>query len=322
MVVAKTPGLLIWRALSMLSRVASNLCWMGRYLERSESTARLVNVNFNLLLDLPKSIVLGWEPIVDIVSNRDEFYAKHTEATEANVIDFMVADAENLGSILSTLSSARENARTIREIIPREAFEKINELYIFVNKNKHKAMVRRSRYEFLTEVIEANQMINGILASTMMHDKGYQFLRIGRNIERADMTTRIIDVRSASLLPDTTTEQSAFESLQWMSVLKSLTGYQMYRREMRIRIKRSDVLKFLLLQQDFPRSLLHAIKEVENCVTKLSKNTVICELIHEVEQTLLDANPQVLKQDKLHEFIDDMQLGLSKVYDEIEQTYF
>ena len=306
----------------MLSRVASNLCWMGRYLERAENTARLINVNFNLLLDLPKSIVLGWEPIVDITSNREQFYAAYEQANEINVISFMVTDTENFGSIVSSLDSARENARTIREIIPREAWEQINELYLFAKKNGHKATARRSRYEFLSEVIESIQMITGILSGCMTHDEAYQFMQIGRNLERADMTTRIIDVRSASLLQETETEQSAFENLQWMSVLKSLTAYQMYRREVRLRIRRSDVLKFLLLEERFPRSLLHTLKQVARCVSELPNSQDTLSEIKSVEHNLLEANPQLLIQDKLHVFIDEMQLGLIKVYNEIEATYF
>ena len=308
--------------MSMLSRVANNLCWMGRYLERAENTARLINVNSNLLLDLPRSISLGWEPIVDILSYRELFYSTHKEAVERNVINFMVADQKNLGSIISSLSAARENARTIREIIPREAWEQINELYLYAKDNCQKAQARRSRYEFLSEIIQSNQTITGILAGTMTHDEGYEFLRIGRNLERADMTTRIIDVRSASLLQDTETEQSAFENLQWMSVLKSLTAYQMYRREVRLRIRRPDVLKFLLLEDRFPRSLLHTLKQVEHCLQALPNNEEIVMQIRVVENQLLDANPQTLIQEKLHEFIDEMQLGLINIFDKINKTYF
>ncbi|MGS2721847.1 alpha-E domain-containing protein [Paraglaciecola aestuariivivens] len=306
----------------MLSRVASNLCWMGRYLERAENTARLINVNTNLLLDLPKSIVLGWEPIVDIISNRQQFYNAYQQASEKNVIHFMVADAEHAGSIVSSLNAARENARTVREIIPREAWEQINELYLFAKSHGQKAEVRRSRYEFLSEIIESIQKITGILVGCMTHDEAYQFMKIGRNLERADMTTRIIDVRSASLLQETETEQSAFENLQWMSVLKSLTAYQMYRREVRLRIRRSDVLKFLLLEQRFPRSLLHTLKQVADCVAQLPNSERTLSEIMLVQSRLLEANPQTLIQDKLHAFIDDMQLGLIKVYNQIQDTYF
>ncbi|WP_166424820.1 alpha-E domain-containing protein [Paraglaciecola sp. 20A4] len=306
----------------MLSRVASNLCWLGRYLERAENTARLINVNSNLLLDLPKSIVLGWEPIIDIVSDRTTYYANYQVADERSVLSFLLAGPNNPSSIVDSLEYARENARTIREIIPREAWEQINELYIYGDENRQKALFRRSRYDFLTEVIESVQKITGILAGTMTHDEGYHFLKIGRNLERADMTTRIIDVRSATLLPETETEQSAFENLQWMSVLKSLTAYQMYRREVRLRIRRSDVLKFLLLEERFPRSLLHSLQEVSKCVQTLPNYEAVLQELEDVEKMLMNANPQTLIQDKLHTFIDDMQLGIHQVFNQLEETYF
>ncbi|MDM7862116.1 alpha-E domain-containing protein [Alteromonas sp. ASW11-36] len=306
----------------MLSRVANNLCWLGRYLERTENTARLINVNANLLLDLPRGITLGWEPIVDIVSGKAQFDQKYASAEEKSVITFMVSDSDYPGSLLSSLGYARENARTIREIIPREVWEQINELYLFTKEQGSKAIPRRTRYEFLTEIIESIQKITGILAGTMTHDEGYHFLRIGRNIERADMTTRIIDVRSASLLEKTENEQIAFENLQWMSVLKSLSGYQMYRREMRLRISRPDVLKFLLLEERFPRSLYHTLCAMKASLCHLPKPDAIISDITQVEKELLSANPQSLKQEKLHTFIDEMQFGLIRVFNTLSEVYF
>ncbi len=306
----------------MLSRVANNIFWMARYLERAENTARLINVNSHLLLDLPKRVTLGWEPIVDIISYRSLFYEHHSEASERNVIRFMVADRENHSSILSSLDAARENARTIREIIPREAWEKINELYLFAKHNTQQALTRKHRYGFLNEVIQSNQTITGILAGTLTHDEGYDFLKIGRNLERADMTTRIIDVRSASLLQEVENEQSAFENLQWMSVLKSLTAYQMYRREMRLRIRRSDVLKFLLLEDRFPRSLMHTVMQVEECLKRLPNHADAVAQAKIMQKQLGKASPQSLIQAALHDFIDDMQISLNLIYDKINQAYF
>lgn len=306
----------------MLSRVANSIYWMGRYLERAENTARLVNVNSHLLLDLPRRVKLGWEPIVDILSNRELFHSFHEEVNEHNVVNFIIEDKENLGSIISSLSAARENARTIREIIPRESWEQINSIYLQASENKEAIYSRRQRYEYLKNIILSNQLITGLLAGTMTHDEGYKFLRIGRNVERADMTTRIIDVRSASLLPDLEHEQTAFENIQWMGVLKSLTGYQMYRREVRLRISRPDVLKFLLLQENFPRSVSHTLNQVDECVATLPKSEHVHSSIGVVKKQLLQAKPESLKQDKLHEFIDEIQIGLSDIHNELSRVYF
>lgn len=306
----------------MLSRVASNLYWLARYLERAENTARLINVNSHLLLDLPSKVKLGWEPIVDILSFRDKFYETYDEVNEKNVITFMVVDKNNPGAILTSLISARENARTIKEIIPREAWEQINGLYLFVTANQNDAFTRRSRYAYLNKIILVNQTITGLLAGTMTHDEAYAFMRIGQNLERADMSTRIIDVRSATLLSEIESELPAFSNIQWMGVLKSMTAYQMYRREVRVRINRNDVLAFLLTNPRFPRSLIHAIEQIERAVTELPNSKDTVEKTNRVKNYLLNAKPATLKQEKLHEFIDDIQLGLIEIDKQIEGSYF
>lgn len=308
--------------MTMLSRVANSIYWMARYIERAENTARLINVNTHLLLDLPKRIQLGWEPIIDITSNRDDFYALYDAADERSVVRFMVMDPKNHSSIVSSLSMARENARTIRDVIPREAWEQVNELYLIAKSNASQALTHRHRYDYLRSVILGAQTITGLLAGCMTHDDGYAFLRMGRNLERADMTTRIIDVRSASLLPNMADHLTPFENLQWMSVLKSLTAYQMYRREMRLRVRRPEVLQFLLLEKRFPRALFHTLHEVESCLGELPRNEKPVETLGKLQRKLMRAKPQELKQDELHSFIDELQNELTKVHNSIHKTYF
>ncbi|CAH9062018.1 hypothetical protein PSECIP111951_02607 [Pseudoalteromonas holothuriae] len=306
----------------MLSRVANSIYWMIRYLERAENTARVINVNSHLLLDLPDSVELGWEPIIDILSSRDLFYEKYQQANEENVIQFMLVDQKNMGSIVSSLIFARENARTVKEIIPREAWEQINNLYLDVVTNQAEGFSRRTRYSFLARIILANQTIVGLLAGTMSHDEAYDFMKIGRNLERADMSTRLIDVRSASLLENVDEELTSFKNIQWMSVLKSMTAYQMYRRQVRMRVTREDVLNFLLLDKRFPRSLLHTFDQIEHAVSLLPNNTVCLEEIGNAKTYLISINPSTLLQDKLHDFIDVVQLNLSEIDNKVAQTYF
>ena len=308
--------------MTMLSRVANRIYWMARYLERAENTARLVNVNTHLLLDLPKKVRLGWEPIIDITSRRDYFYSLYEEADERSVIRFMVSDARNPSSILGALNMARENTRTIRDIIPREAWEQVNSLHLYTKSNARSVVTQRHRYDYLRSVITGVQTISGMLAGTMTHDEGYNFLRMGRNLERADMTTRIIDVRSASLLPDMPEDLTPFENLQWVSVLKSLTAYQMYRREMRQRIRRADVLKFLLQQENFPRSYYHTLCQVGECLNNLPRNEKVLPILTKLQKKLLQAKLQEFDQKKLHDFIDALQLGVIKINDTISKNYF
>lgn len=306
----------------MLSRVANRIYWMARYLERAENTARLINVNTHLLLDLPKRVRLGWEPIIDITSHRNFFHTLYEKTDEQNVIRFMVTDVRNSDSIMSTLSLARENTRTIRDIIPREAWEQVNVLYLSAKSNARTVTTQRHRYEYLCSVILGVQMISGMLAGTMTHDEGYSFLRMGRNLERADMTTRIIDIRSASLLPDIDKDSSPFNNLQWISVLKSLTAYQMYRREMRLSVRRPDVLKFLLQKEYFPRSFLHTLCEVNDCLNNLPNNRPPLKLLTRLKQKIINTKLNELSQKALHDFIDELQFGLIEINNSISKKYF
>ena len=306
----------------MLSRVANNIYWMARYIERAENTARLINVNTHLLYDLPKRIRLGWEPIIDITGSRSLYYELYEEADERSVIRFLAIDNRNPASILSSLAQARENARTIRDIIPREAWEQVNQLYLSAKQDAQSILTHRHRYDCLRRIITGTQTITGLLAGTMTHDEGYDFLRMGRNLERGDMTTRIIDVRTASLLPELSEDLTPFENIQWMSVLKSLTAYQMYRREMRLRVGRADVLKFLLQEKRFPRSLYHTLCEVESCLQSLPHNEKPLKVLSQLQRKVLRTKPHALIQEELHKYVDSLQLGLSKVHNQIQASYF
>lgn len=306
----------------MLSRVAENIYWMARYIERAENTARLINVTTNLVLDLPRSANVGWEHIIEIMGTEQLFDEIYDETNERNILRFMIADQDNSGSIVSSLRMARENARTIRDIIPRETWESINDLFLEARHNTQSGIARKNRHHYLQKVILGAQTLTGQLAGTMYHDIGYDFLRMGRNLERADMTTRIIDVRSADLLEEEHENLTPYENIQWMSVLKSLTGYQMYRRIIQVRVRRPDVLKFLLQERRFPRAFYHATCEVDSCLENLPRNTACVSRLRSIQKIVLSVNPHKLKQNELHEFIDRLQLGLSDVHNEIANTYF
>jgi len=306
----------------MLSRVAENIFWMARYIERAENIARLINVNTNLILDLPKSANVGWMPIVVILGS-DKLYKEQNDNTdERNVLRFIISDQKNPGSLVTSLAYARENARTIRDIIPRETWERINDLFLYAKGNAQSGIARKHRYDYFSKVIAGAQTITGQLAGTMLHDVGYDFLRMGRNLERADMTTRIIDVRSSSLLEHEHEALTPYESIQWMSVLKSLTAYQMYRRSVQARVSRPFVLKFILKDRHFPRAVIHTLGEVEACLANLPRNKDLKKQLGELQQFVLDADPAILKQNELHKFIDELQLKLIQFSKAMTEAYF
>src|SRR5690349_934553 len=298
----------------MLARTVENVYWLSRYLERAENTARIINVNTNLLLDLPGGIAPGWLPLVDISGSRAEFDRKYggraTRGEERDVVTFLVADTVNPGSICSSLHAARENARTLREILPTEAWELLNEFIGDCTRNVDGAINKRTRFEFLKRIVVTLQTIAGMLDGTMNRNDAYTFLVLGRNLERADMTSRIVDVRSAQLLPAETPELRPFESVQWMSVLKSLSGYQMYRLKMRTRIKRTDVLEFLLRDGQFPRSCQFCLAQLESALKPLPRSDAALEVIEAAVRFIARAPLLTLDQPGVHELIDRIQLKI------------
>ena len=306
----------------MLSRVAENIYWMARYVERAENTARLVRVNANLLLDLPRGIAPGWEPLVSIMGVDEEFNKRYTNATERNVVKFLIGDSSNPCSILNSLRAARENCRTVRDIIPRSGWEQINELYLDAGDNVHSGLTKSGRHAYLDHIISGSQTINGLLGSIVYRDEAYQFLRIGRNLERADMTTRIIDVRSTDLLPEETADSKTFDTIQWVSVLNSLSAYQAYRRKVQVQVRRDEALEFLFKNTLFPRAFMHCLYAVEESLGELKNNRdsleVLRQLIHKVSSTRVDR----FRKQQLHSFIDQLQLGLINLHRAMEETYF
>jgi len=310
----------------VLARVVENMYWLSRYLERAENTARIIGVNTNLLLDLPGGIAPGWLPLVDISGNRAEFdklhEAKATRGEERDVVHFLVADRTNPGSICSSMHYARENARTLREILPTEAWELLNEFISDCTRNVDNAVNKRTRFEFLKRIVVTLQTIAGMLDGTMNRNDAYIFSHLGRNLERADMTSRIVDVRSAQLLPAETPELRPFESVQWMSVLKSLSGYQMYRLKMRTRVKRTDVLQFLLRDDQFPRSCQYCLMQLERSLKELPRSEGVLDVLDGAARFIDRAPLATLDQPGLHELIDRLQLHINNVHNMIAANYF
>lgn len=306
----------------MLARVAETLFWMSRYLERAENMARLVNVNANLLLDIPKKTTLGWEPLIDITGTRDSYLKSNENFDERSVLKYLVSDTNSPVSIVNSLSYARENARTIRDVIPREAWEQINALNYYAKDQSATGLSKRGRFSYLKEIIQRNQSITGLLAGTMNQDQGYLFLRLGRNLERADMTSRIIDVRTANLLTGENLELRPFENIQWMSVLKSLTGYQMYRQSMQARIRRGDVLKFLFQSTKFPRAIYFCVQQLEQCIVQLPNYENVLRKIHALMRTIQSAELNAYDQKMLHEFIDQLQIEFNGIHNALAENYF
>lgn len=306
----------------MLSRVGESLYWMARYIERAEDLARIINVNANLVLDLPRHIDFGWEPLIAITGSEDAFHALHDGYEERAVVRFLVSDRRNPGSIISSLELARENLRTTRDIVPREAWELLNDMVLYARRRTASGVPKRGRYEFLKDLIGRCQQLTGLLAGTMSRTEAYWLVKTGRYLERADMTTRILDVRSEDLLVERTEDLSAFDNIQWMSVLKSLTGYQMYRHHVRVRVRGADVLRFLLKDPLFPRAVVHCLGEVEACAARLPRHEDVRRAVARIQRRLKKADVEALIHSDLHDFLDKLQVDVAKVHTAVDTTWF
>lgn len=305
----------------MLSRVAERVYWLGRQLERVENTARLILVRHNAVLDLPREVQPGWDLLLQVLGAEENFAKLSGAANEKNIISFVFGERGNPSSIISSLSSARENVRTTREILPSETWERVNSLYLSVARRSQKDLPRDVRHAVLNNIVQSCQQVMGMFAGSMNHDAAYQFVRLGRNLERADMSTRIIDAASAGLLGKAE-ETSPFANVLWMSVLQSLSAYQMYRQSVRRSVNPADVLTFLFQNTDFPRAVAHALREIEYSMTQLPDHGRALKVVNKMQRQLRRADCGALVGLALHEFIDELQLQMEQVHNAIGVTWF
>ncbi len=306
----------------MLSRVAERLYWMARYIERAENTARITKAFHLLALDMPKTVTLSWKGLVAVSGLETEFEKHYQREDERNCVKFMLADTHNASSVLSSLRAARENVRTTRDLIPIEAWEIVNELYLFARDNIDTGIGKRGRFEFLSEIIRRCQTLTGMLSGGMSHDAAYDFIRLGRNLERGDMATRQIDVGAIRLLSRKDNAEP-YEGLLWTSVLRSQSGFQMYRQHVKRRIKGPDVTRFLLQDVAFPRSVAHSISQTQIALETLPHNEIPLRLAMQARRHALDADvDKLITRNQLHEFMDRLQLDISQLHNAISECWF
>jgi uncharacterized alpha-E superfamily protein len=310
----------------MLSRVAESMFWMSRYVERAENVARFIDVNCNLMLDSTVMQQEQWLALVDTTGDRDTFSKKHVTATSADVIDFLAFDPTNLNSIVSCVRAARENARTIRDVISSEMWEQINTFYLMINDPGAKARAIESPYEFFNQVKTAAYLIIGVTDNTMSNSEGWNFCRLGRFIERADKTSRIVDVKYYMLLAPAALGQ-AQDDIQWGAVLKSASALEMFRKKHR-RIQPAKVIEFLLLDEEFPRSIRFCLRTARNAVQAITAHNRSGsalraeEFINSIFEELSATSVETVLQSGLHEYLDELQTNLNKSGEAIHQAFF
>ena len=328
---AKTPPARP-QATVRLSRVAHSLYWMSRYIERAENFARLLDVNLQLLLDFQgftdTTIKEHWGSIL-LSSGDEELFAKHyATADSRNVTEFFAFDLRNPNSIRSSVNAARENARMIRDQISAEMWETINELYLYLNaRNAAEIWTAGGAGEFFTSVKRSAHLFQGLTASTYSRNEGWEFIEFGKYIERADKTTRILDVKYHILLPSASDVGGAVDTAQWQAVLRSASALEAYRRFYVSEILPWKVAEFLIFSDSFPRSLHFCVAQVDDFLRRILGDTgprprtaagrASRRLLADLQSlTIAD----VLQEHGLHEFLEEVQKTLDTIGHEMMET--
>ena len=312
----------------MLSRIADSLFWLARYIERAEDTARILDVNYHMLLEQSQEAYhLRWEPLMEMAGEENLFHRLYSEVNAENVFEFLAFRHDNPSSIVQCIAKARENARTIRDCISREMWEDINGLYHMVSRFNATEEIVAGPHRFCDKIKFGTHRFHGVTDATLEHDEGWQFLRIGWSLERAEMTSRLVDVQYQNLLDDLPVVGTP-DNHQWMAVLKSVAAYEFYRRTYNTRIEPERVAELLLLHPQHPRSLRFSIGVLQTALRALSGSgpDAYANEAERLTGRLYDG----LKYDRiedivargLHTFLADVQRTCRAIGEHVARTYF
>ena len=310
----------------MLSRVADSLYWINRYVERAENISRFLEVSEAMALDCPPGSAEPWLPLVDACGDRQRFDQAYPVGSPRDVVSFLLLDRDNPNSIVSCIASARENARQIRDVITTEMWEQLNDLYWSVQDGE--ALWQEPDQEQLRNIRRGCQLFYGTTDVTLSRDQSWLFSQLGRLIERADKTSRILDVKYFLLLPAPTEVGGVLDELQWISLLRSAGAYQMYRQSMQQAIAPASVARFLLLDPIFPRSVRFCLQQINDTLQRIQFNPqsgppddLEClrgQVLAKWSFVRIDA----LIERGLHEAIDQLQTDLNQLHQLIHNRYF
>ncbi|HMP84888.1 MAG TPA: alpha-E domain-containing protein [Verrucomicrobiota bacterium] len=308
----------------MLSRVANSLFWMWRYIERAENIARIVDVNLQLLLDYRKldeeHLARHWLPIVQTTGEEKQFFQLHKKATGQAVTEFLVFQTENPNSIVSSINQARENARMVRDQITIEFWEELNRLYWFLKTPQARQVWKDSPTEFFNQIKNSTLQLIGQSYATLIRNEGWYFAQAGKFLERADKTSRILDVRY-DLLPERGLPAAINQSdaLAWSAVLRSCTGWDAYKSLYGAEVHPRFVAEFLLFNEDFPRSARFCVSKMNDALRRISgvaegrfsnnaeklAGRLIAELQFSTVEEIFDRG--------LHLYLDQLQFKLNEI---------
>jgi uncharacterized alpha-E superfamily protein len=299
--------------MALLSRVADRIFWAARYMERAEDTARVVRAFGDVFADMPSVAMpesAAWPPLVTLTG---EPLIDVAELDERTVVRMLVADRSHDWSVVRSVGNARDNLRSTREVLPREAWQVVNDLWLFSEREVDHAVERHRRIAFLARVVDDSRRLDGVLMSTMTRDAAYDLWRLGRLLERATMTTRVVGVRAAGLMRADPADALPYDEVQWMGVLRSLSALQMYQRATHGPIEGSAVVRFLVFHESFPRSVAGALVEIEKSLENLEEEGAVREALDHARSVMRAANPSVADGADLDRAMEELQVALAEI---------
>lgn len=307
----------------MLSRLAEHVYWMARYLERAENTARLISTGTHLALDQPHAVRIDWQALLEVLGGPDATArCDPTLSPERAAMLQLIPSSDHPSSIQAAVAKARENARAVRDLLPDELREHINQLHYHVHRDAATAIERTRRFDHLRAVIEHTQGVSGVIEGTLSRGPTYQFLMLGRHLERADMTTRIIDVRAATLPRDDTDHPPTWDDAVWMNMLRYLGAYSQFRQQRGPGIQGPVVVDFLLRDDRFPRSVRFCTQRMARALAELPHPDTPHRLLAAAEQRATAPVRAPLNTPAMRERLDALQVDLCHVHASLGETYF
>jgi uncharacterized alpha-E superfamily protein len=316
----------------MLSRVADSCFWLSRYLERAETNSRILDVNIQIALDFEENndekVRQQWMPILSTAKEQELFREIHGEVTSEAIMDFVTFEKTNSNSILSSMTLARENARTVREQISSEMWEQINRLYLYLQSPASRTAFRESPIGFFRLLVDNLHSFQGITDATMTHGEGWQFIQAGKYIERADSTSRVLDFKYHLLLPSGEQVGGNVDITQWMAVLRSCSAMEAYFKISRGHVTSWQVAEFLILHDTFPRSIRFCVDALDQALHSIS-GVDRSHFSNEAERLsgALRSNLAFTKVDSifrfgLHQYLDQTQERLNEISNALADTYY
>ena len=314
----------------MLSRVADSLYWLYRYIERAENHARILDVNQQLMLDSrdgEDSERQQWAPIIASLEDQTLFDKLHTKTNADTVCEFVTFEKKNPNSIYSCVALARENARTVREYISSEMWEQINWLYLYMNSDAARHLCTGSAIEFYRQLVSSLHQFAGITNATLTRGEGWNFLQVGKYIERGDCTSRILDLKYHILLPSGERVGGTIDTVQWMAVLKSCSALEAYRKLYVGQVSPWKVAEFIILHDSFPRSIRFCIDRLDSalhCISGCGRSHFTNDAERLSGRLCSDLDYETIGgifQLGLHQYLDRIQLRLIEIAAAMRGTY-